>query len=253
MKVPVSSHIVQKMDKCTWNDSSRNQQRLTGVIFTFLPGYVTVSVLYWCFRLTSISMLERRWDDWLFMVNNYRRCRAGNRSFVCACRLNVNVSICCRVKKGVKRRHIREYGWSHALWSVAANLTRVVPKEIPQFWSVVAVFCSLAWQTLQRWLALKSLKMFMIFSRITEMINILFLYFLTEVALRSRVQLLIYHSPRSIITSSPSILQLCLKKTLFSFQNDRVVCDVRRVVLIRLLSTGAARFNEKKSKCSSLL
>lgn len=88
----------------------------------------------------------------------------------------------------------------------------------------------------------------MIFSRITEMINILFLYFLTEVALRSRVQLLIYHSPRSIITSSPSILQLCLKKTLFSFQNDRVVCDVRRVVLIRLLSTGAARFNEKKIK-----
>lgn len=74
------------------------------------------------------------------------------------------------------------------------------------------VFCSLAWQTLQRWLALKALKMFMIFSRITEMINILFLYFLTEVALRSRVQLLIYHSPRSIITSSPSILQLCLKK-----------------------------------------
>lgn len=115
------------------------------------------------------------------------------------------------------------------------------------------VFCSLAWQTLKRWLALKALKMFMIFSRITEMINILFLYFLTEVALRSRVQLLIYHSPRSIITSSPNILQLCLKKTLFSFQNDRGVCDVRRVVLIRLLSTGAARFNEKKSKCSSLL
>lgn len=124
----------------------------------------------------------------------------------------MDVSICCRVKKGVKRRHIREYGWSHVLWSVVENLTQVVPKEIPQFWSVVAVFCSLAWQTLQRWLALKSLKMFMIFSRITQMINILFLYFLTEVALRSRVQLLIYHSPRSIITSSPSILQLCLKK-----------------------------------------
>lgn len=137
MKVPVSSHIVQKMDKCTWNDSSRNQQRLTGVIFTFLPGYVTVSVLYWCLRLTSISMLDHRWDDWLFMVNNYRRCRAGNRSFVCACRLNVNVSICCRVKKGVKRRHIREYGWSHVLWSVVENLTQVVPKEIPQFWSVL--------------------------------------------------------------------------------------------------------------------
>lgn len=106
------SHLIlcRKWKKCTWNDLSRNQLRLTGVIFTFLPGYVTVSVLYWCLRLTSISMLEHRWDDWLFMVNNYRRCRAGNRSFVCACRLNVNVSICCRVKKGVKRRHIREYG-----------------------------------------------------------------------------------------------------------------------------------------------
>ena len=76
----------------------------------------------------------------------------------------------------------------------------------------------------------------LIFSRITQRINILFLYLLTEVALRSRVQLLIYHSPRYIIKSSPNILQLCLKKILFSFPNDRVVCDMRRVVLMRLLS-----------------